>query len=282
MPHIRLRLRLPCRLCGSGSIVTVKVEPIRPFSTDMRSFKFSLRWLLGAVSFAAVGCGLLIYATPLLSKLTLTVAIFGLMAGVVAAVYRAGERRAYWAGFAAFGLGYLWMTFGSWQSPDGSVPLREALVTTELLNWCYNLLPARQTTVTSIIDPLTGVTPYGYVDVSGTITTGGMPTGMTSTYSAGPMTPPGAVFSGTMTTTTSAVNRGDFFNVGHSLWAIVLATLGGLIARRLCRGHQTRGTESGPNVFGVSGAGSRNVVGAADDGTAVGKERNCVAVDFQA
>jgi hypothetical protein len=70
----------------------------------MRGFRFSLRWLFGIVSFLAVGCGLLLYAIPLLSKLTFTIVIVVLMSAVAAAGYQMRERRAFWAGFAAFGI----------------------------------------------------------------------------------------------------------------------------------------------------------------------------------
>ena len=110
----------------------------------MRGIHFSLRWLFGVVSFLAVGCGLLIYASPFLSKLTFTAAVTGLLVGLFSAVYRIGDQRAFWAGFATFGFAYVWMVCGAWQSPDGSTPLRDRLVTTDLLTRCYELLPSSQ------------------------------------------------------------------------------------------------------------------------------------------
>ena len=59
----------------------------------MRGFHFSLRWLFGVVSFLAIGCGLLIYAKPLLSKLTFTAALVVLLAATFAAIYRVGDQR---------------------------------------------------------------------------------------------------------------------------------------------------------------------------------------------
>src|SRR5215469_2700110 len=117
----------------------------------MRGFHFSLRWLFGVVSFLAIGCGLLIYASPWLSKLTATLAVVVLLAAAPAAIYQAGDRRAFWAGFAFFGCAYLWMVCGTWQAHDGSTALRERLVTTDVLTRCYEALPSSQARMMSIV-----------------------------------------------------------------------------------------------------------------------------------
>ena len=184
----------------------------------MRGFHFSLRWLFGIVSFLAVGSGLLIYAPPFLSKLTATLTALVLLAAVPAAIYHSGDLRAFWGGFAAFGLAYLWMVCGTWQSHDGSTALRDRLVTTDLLVRCHDALPLRQTPM--------ALTPAGYAvpaygnAVPPTMTPGGAP----SPYQS--MTPFAFV------ATTSTVDRSDFLTTGHSLFAIVFAVLGGAITRR--------------------------------------------------
>lgn len=195
----------------------------------MRGFRFSLRWLFGTMSFLAVGCGLLFYATPLLSKLTFTLAILVMLSAVAAAVYQSRERRAFWAGFAAFGLAYLWLTCGAWQSPDGSTMLRDTLVTTEILGWCYEKLPQRQTAIVSSPVPAGGSVGYSYIDLTGYISA---PAGMPSGGNAASMSMAPPMISGTTLFMSPAVNRMDFFNVGHSIFTITLAGLGGLITRR--------------------------------------------------
>ena len=200
----------------------------------MRGPHFSLRWLFGVVSFLAVGCGLLIYATPLLSRLTFTAALGVLLVAVVSAVCRAGERRAFWAGFAAFGFAYVWLICGSWQAPDGTVALREKLVTTELLLWCSEKLPARQTTV-AMTPVSVGVSYPAQPGSMGMPSMGGMP-GMGG-ISGGNMMPPAAYVA--TTTITSAVDLTDFLTTGHSLFALIFALLGGAVARRCFRQTQT-------------------------------------------
>src|SRR5215469_14930258 len=103
--------------------------------------QFSLCRLFGLVLFAAVGCGLLRFATPLLATLTFTVTVITLTVSVVAAICNTPKRRVFWTGFAAFGFAYLWAICGNWQSPDGSTSVRERLLSSRILDWCYNRLP---------------------------------------------------------------------------------------------------------------------------------------------
>jgi hypothetical protein len=185
----------------------------------MRGFHFSLRWLFGVVSFLAVGCGLLIYASPFLSKLTFSATLVVLLAAMPAAVYSAGERRAFWAGFSFFGLAYLWLICGSWQSPDGSELLRNRLATTAVFSWCHEKVARSHST------PM-----YQW--------TGGMagpPMGMSSMMSGAGgsgMMPGGMSGMSPMTSVTVTPDWSDFSTTGHSLFEIVFALLGGVIARR--------------------------------------------------
>jgi hypothetical protein len=190
----------------------------------MRGIHFSLRWLFGIVSFLAMGCGLLIYASPLLSKLAATSAAVVLLAAIPAAIYHAGEQRAFWAGFGLFGFAYLWMICGAWQSHDGSTALRERLVTTDLLVRCYELLPS---TKSSSVNSTSAATAWlSFTGSAAFDPYTGQPT-MAPGSGLMPYQPPG-----TVTVVTPSVNRADFLTTGHSLFAIVLALLGGIITRR--------------------------------------------------
>jgi hypothetical protein len=189
----------------------------------MRDFHFSLRWLFGLVSFLAVGCGLLVYATPLLSALTFTAAIVVLLsAGLIAACHR-GKQRMVWASFAIFGLAYFWLICGSWQSPDGNSLLRDRLATTALLQWCHEKAPRNQSTLAIVQSPAGAMMGSGGMDPMMPGGMAGMPGGM------GGM--PGAP---TMMNVASAPDWGVFMTTGHSLFALAFASFGGFIANR-CR-----------------------------------------------
>jgi hypothetical protein len=196
----------------------------------MRGFHFSLRWLFGVVSFLAIACGLLFYASPFLSKLTFTATLVMLLAATFSAAYHAGGRRAFWAGFAVFGFPYLWLTCGLWQSPDGSTPVRERLVTSDLLIRCHEVLPSRQTSMTMTTTPVT----TGSVTYTGAVAYDPYSNAVQTTMMPGGATPPGPL---TMTSVilSTTVDRTDFLTTGHSLFAIVFALLGGVIARSTYR-----------------------------------------------
>lgn len=183
----------------------------------MPRLRFSLRWLFGVVSFTAVGCALLVYATPAWSQLTFTCSLAVLIAAAVAAIVRRDARRAFWAGFAGVGLAYLWLVCGSWQTPYGHAHVRDCLVMTAVLEWCHEKMPHTRSMPPS---PPAGM----YSGMGGASTmlggpmTGGMPMGMGNVS-------PGANLTG-------PPDMADFSIVGHSLFALVFAMLGGLLAAR--------------------------------------------------
>lgn len=186
----------------------------------MRGFHFSLRWLFGVVSFLAVSCGLLIYASPLLSKLTFTAALVLLLASMFPAVFSAADRRAFWAGFAVFGFAYIWLICGAWQAPDGSA-LRDRLATTAVLEWTHDKAARRQTVSMPLQSPapMAGTGP----GMSSMMGGGGMPGGMMSGM--------GGMMMGPMVGAIVNPEWNDFLTTGHSLFAILFACLGGVIAK---------------------------------------------------
>jgi hypothetical protein len=163
--------------------------------------RFSLRWLLGSITFLTIGCGLLVYARPVTAHVTFGTTLLVLFTAIPLSVYRSGARRAFWFGFALFGLGYLGIVCGPWQAPDVhiQVGVRERLSTTKLLELAYEYLPTKAPSV-----------PMG----------GGQGSGMFGQMGGMPASRP----------TPRATEWGDFAIVGHSLWALVTASFGGAIA----------------------------------------------------
>ena len=78
----------------------------------MRLPQFSLITLAGIVAFAAVACCSLVYASSAWSATIYTAAIVFLAFATLAASYRRGRRRAFWAGSAFFGWLYLFLVLG--------------------------------------------------------------------------------------------------------------------------------------------------------------------------
>jgi hypothetical protein len=122
------------------------------------------------------------------------------------AVYRKGQRRAFWAALAAFGWGYLLLAFGPWCETS----VRPRLLTTNLLDALLPVLhPAPDMTV-RLWDATTG-RPVNSVAFS--------PHGKVLSWRA-------------MTAGTPAAARERFQDVGHSLTALLVGVLGGLAGRR--------------------------------------------------
>ncbi|HVX14951.1 MAG TPA: hypothetical protein VHC22_27420 [Pirellulales bacterium] len=183
----------------------------------MLGTRFSLRGLFGVVSFLAVSCGLIIYATPLLAIATFSAMLVVMLTAILGAIYNRGDRRAFWTGFALFGFAYVWLFCGNWQMLDGSGHPRDHLLSTTFLTWCYSKAPFTRTTSTMV--PLTP-------GISGM-------TGPAPMMVRGMM--PGGSPAMTMTTVATPPDWSAFMTTGHSLFTLAFAFFGGVIARR---GHR--------------------------------------------
>ncbi|MBI3463731.1 MAG: hypothetical protein HY000_11845 [Planctomycetes bacterium] len=80
----------------------------------MKLFRFSLRGLLVAVAFIAFACAAVRFATDFWADAMFTLMMTVLLAAVLGIVFRRGEQRAHWIGFCVFGWGYLALVFGPW------------------------------------------------------------------------------------------------------------------------------------------------------------------------
>jgi hypothetical protein len=105
----------------------------------MRFARFSLAGLVWVVVFCALGLGCLMFASSSWASTVLSVALGALTLAPLGIIYRRGERRAFWLGFALCGWTYIAFTFGPWFI----INLRPELVTSKLLEWAYAwLVPA--------------------------------------------------------------------------------------------------------------------------------------------
>jgi len=102
----------------------------------MRFARFSIADLLAAVGLCAVSLACLINASTPWASAVLSVTLAALVLSVIGVIYRRGERRAFWAGFAICGWAYMTLSSGPWFNTS----LRYQLVTAKLLDWAYPLL----------------------------------------------------------------------------------------------------------------------------------------------
>jgi hypothetical protein len=157
----------------------------------MLAFRFSMLWLLGLVALAAMILAGLLFASPVVVSIGYTLNFVLLLSALPAILYRTEGRRAFWIGFALFGWSYLIFI---WTSSNTS-----RLLTMQALQPLHSSMKRTETRVIRNVD----VDPFS---------------GSTST-----------------TTSTTVVEDipvwHDFMHVGHQGWTILLALLGGCIAR---------------------------------------------------
>ena len=97
--------------------------------------KFSILGLLGIVAFVALGLGALFNANDVWTKLIFTASVLLLFTSVVGAVYSHGAARAFWLGFAVFGIGYFLLY---WDAVAGRA---QELITHDAVMLAYNYIP---------------------------------------------------------------------------------------------------------------------------------------------
>ncbi len=99
-------------------------------SSGAHAFRFSLATMFGAVLFAAFGTAAVRFASPLWAGLTMTLTVPLLFAAILGALFRLGQARAFWAGMAVCGWGYLLVVLAPWFETG----LGQQLPTTYVLN----------------------------------------------------------------------------------------------------------------------------------------------------
>jgi hypothetical protein len=182
--------------------------------------RFHIGGLLILVVLLGVGFAALREANALWDGIVLSSAVVLLLVSVLLAIHRRAGRRAFWLGFALFGWGYLGLI---------AVPsIEPRLLTTRALAYLDSRVPGRP--VTFMFQPsggpinntgqwITGVafSPQGNL-VAGSTNSAGLRVYSTTTgrllWSAGGTTE-------------------NFLRIGHSLFALILAWLGGKLSRHL-------------------------------------------------
>lgn len=190
----------------------------------MSVWRFSLVGLLAAVTFAAVACGALVNPNEWWT-IGVTSATVALLAyAVLAALYNAGARRAFWGGAAVIGWGYFallplvlgvnFMNYGE-----------SALVTNQLLRMLAEsrLGQNSQTIFGAGVNSDAGI--VGEVNLLAFTTTSGY------------FRPRSLLVAGGNAWT-------HFYTIGHCLWSLLLAALGGLVALRLALARERKATQA--------------------------------------
>jgi hypothetical protein len=183
--------------------------------------RYSLAALLIAIVVVSVGCAAITHPTPLWSQIVFTAAVVLLLTASLAAVI--GGPRPFAAGFAIFGWGYLLLTSGPW-----SLTVRPHLLTETVL---ARLEPL-------VVDPNVVYPMGGLGGPTGGWGGSAWTTGNTLLIPSSPYY--NAISSYTALPYAYVGGEGNPWlrQIGHTLWAILLAAAGGGVARFLAARKQ--------------------------------------------
>jgi hypothetical protein len=173
--------------------------------------RFSIRQLLTATALVALGCLALLKSSTLLASGMLGGVALSLVAAIVLAIYRSADSRAFWVGFAIFGWSYLLFCYGPIFTNNNG-PFGWRFVTARLATALYDR-----------IHESNGVQPTAAYTTAVADPFGAPPTPPTAVFAPMPMPMPGQ-------------DRGNFLNVAHSLWTLMIAWGGGWFALWARRG----------------------------------------------
>jgi hypothetical protein len=199
----------------------------------MSVWRFSLVGLLAAVTFAAVACGALVNPNEWWTIGVTSASVALLAYAVLAASYGVGSRRAFWVGAAIVGWGYFGLvpfSLGFNFESYGESPL----ITCRLLGMLgeSRLDAQQQTLVVQGINSNGGVS--GVVVNAPALQANPPPT--TFDFSLGYVNSNASALPGT--------TWSYFYTIGHGLWSLFLAALGGLVALRLALARERKATQA--------------------------------------
>jgi hypothetical protein len=206
----------------------------------MKRFRFHIGSLLILVVLLGVGFAAMREANDLWDGIVLASAVGILMVSVLLAVHRRAERRAFWLGFALFG----WVYLGLIALPS----IEPRLLTTKALAYLDSKVPGRPVVITGqawggpVNSPGQAVTSVAF-SPQGNLIASTSNSGTVRLWSA---TTSRLLGSGSGTTE-------NFIHIGHSLFALILAWLGGKLSRSLyVRSRETHPVSDEPGQLPTS------------------------------
>jgi hypothetical protein len=200
----------------------------------MTRFRFKIRSLIVLIVACGVALAALKESSDLWEKATFSLALLVLLLSVLLAIHRAGARRAFWLGFALCGSVYLGLSL--------IPPIEARLLSSQGLAYVHSKLPGQSSTnvVLTFTTGASGNSGQG----SGTIT-------LTPSVSQVVLGNSGTGRIFTVVNGNLFSNWGgspeNFVKIGHTLIALVLACLGGMLSKRLAKTEPPRDSSS-PSV----------------------------------
>lgn len=199
--------------------------------------RFSIRQLLLATAFVAVGCYALRWASPWWSIVLFYAALALVIGGILVAINWPGEPLSFWAGFAVCGIAHWLLVFHPGLENGIPAHFPGVFVTHWFSAWSYQQLKPQLTVEPIQVDPneigkIRGRWGGEYLHVpAGPGTTASMPSFHSGEDGYFRGFGPGPFF----------IQEQDFVNVALGLWTLLLAYLGGHVSLALYR-YRRKGT----------------------------------------
>ncbi len=207
-------------------------------------FQFSIRSLLVAVTISAVGVASLLNANLWWEGGIWLVALGLLGSGILLCIYRQGQQRAYWLGFVIFGglyLGLIVITAAIGKYYD--------LLPTQLSQFAYHWVIPAAGQGQYLPPPASAGTPLPAVAYSYQVVASASGPYAQPTLSPGQpqvvVPPPATSVPALYTTAPWTANPRyvpveKFVSIGHSLWMLLAAAVGGKLCQWICRTQSPR------------------------------------------
>jgi hypothetical protein len=180
--------------------------------------RFSLLSLLGAVLLVSIGCAALASASDIWTKAITTATILALLVATVGALALPAGSRAFAAGSASCGWIYLLLVQGPWFEA-----LKPELATTAALNQLVVMMHPDAIAASPYVSATRIATQQLTTTSTITIGSGMGPASGGIVYTTPTVVPAGAW--------AGANVAGNFQHIGQSLWTLLLACGGGMLAR---------------------------------------------------
>jgi hypothetical protein len=206
-------------------------------------FQFSIRQLLVAVAFVAIGAAALRNANSYWMSAVWAFVPLLLAVAILLAIFRRGQSQAFWIGFGLFGWLYFALVLVAYWPTSANVgrydPLASyQLATTKLIDWAYTKIipePQRQSQIPNpaaqgggaggMTGGMMGMGGASGMPMSGFGGMGSMGSGMGGTNP----------FAFPMIANPDYIDATDFQQIGHGLWVVALAAIGGKLAQWIYR-----------------------------------------------
>jgi hypothetical protein len=192
-------------------------------------FRITIARLIAAIGFIGLGLAALRFATELWASLVFTSTLLVLALAATYAAQRRGPRRAFWSAFVAFGVGYMVLAFGPWCE----TAIRPRLLTTKVLDALYPLVTPGPEGTEALWDYATArrgtrFSPDGRI---------------LHVWNPDP--------SVRIWWWPDATRQARFQTIGHSLFALLPAVIGGTASRYFHAHRDERRREAAEKVAGV-------------------------------